>query len=173
MSTLVFGVRNLKIKPMLTDPAGGAMTYGTEISVVGVNSANFSLTQEQVEARGDDKVLGVVSTPAGLQVDFSVAKTDLEALALLLGGTYSCTGASAPYTKKLEFTGNEYADYIGMSFEAITDEGETFAVVIAKAKASQIAANFADKAFASPTFQAVGVPPNGTTKMWSMSYSQN
>jgi len=153
-NALVFGVRNLVIKPVLTDPAIGAITYGTAVPVVGVNSASVSLSQEQIEARGDDVVQGLVSNPAGVVIDFAIAKTNLEAAQLFVGGTFVCAVGLDTFTLK----GNEYSGYIGVEFIGITDDNHQFTVTLAKAKAASYAMNFADKGFASPTVQVTGVP---------------
>lgn len=153
-NALVFGVRSLVIKNVLTDPEVGNITYGSDIPVVGINSASVSMSQEQVEARGDDIVQGVVSNPAGVVIDLSIAKTNLEAAQLFIGGTFTCATALDTFTLK----GNEYAGYIGIEFIGITDDNKVFTVTLAKAKAASYAMNFADKGFASPTVQVTGVP---------------
>lgn len=156
---LVFGVRNLVIYPMLTDPASGAMTFGDAVAVTGVQQANLTLDQEMIEARGDDVIQGVASVPATPKLDISIARISFKAMAILIGGTFTCEPAS----DKFEFSGAESGSYFKATFRAYTDENDAFDVTILKMKANQISSPFQDKTFATKSFQATGVPPKDTT----------
>jgi len=173
---LVFGVRDLKIQAVATDPEGNnPMTYpnvaGSIISIHGINNANLTLEQEEVEARGDDVVQGIVATPANVRLDLGNAQLNLDAMGVLFGGAKTDVSPDEIFT----MDGRTFGQYFRAEFIALTDDGKQFKVEIAKMKASQSTAPFADKQFASPTFQARGVPPKGkgasATPMLKMTYT--
>lgn len=167
---LVFGVRNLVINAVLTDPASGAMTFGADIAVTGLQQANLTMDQELIEARGDDILQGVASIPATPKLDIAVARISFKAMAVLIGGTFTCAVA----TDKFEFVGTETGSYFKAAFTAYTDNNETFGVVILKMKANQISNPFQDKTFAVKNFQATAVPPKDTTtnKLLTMTWTK-
>lgn len=153
---LVFGVRNLKIRPVLTDPTGNApMTYDTQVSVTGINNAQFSLESDLVEANGDDATLGAVANPGMPVLDFTLATIPIQAFAVLFGATYSCDATTA----SLVYDGTTYPGYFEAYFEAYTDDAKLFTVKVAKMKAATASMPFQYGGFADTSFQARGVLP--------------
>ncbi|MFF8447873.1 phage tail protein [Streptomyces leeuwenhoekii] len=92
--TKLYAVEDAKIAPLLTDPEGGAPTYGAGIDVPGIKSMEISGDVEVKELRGDNRLLDSDSSLTNVTVAFPHAKLSLDVMAALLGGTVTDSGTT-------------------------------------------------------------------------------
>lgn len=92
--TQVYAVQDAKISPLLTDPAGGAATYGTPIDVPGIKSFEISGDVEVKKLRGDNGPLATRSALTNIQVAITNAKLSLDVLTAIIGGTVTDSGTT-------------------------------------------------------------------------------
>lgn len=82
----VFAVEDCKIRKVLTDPEGGAATYGPAIDVPGIKQVTVSGDITTVELRGDNTRLESDAILSGMTCAFDHAKLSFDVLEVLLGG---------------------------------------------------------------------------------------
>jgi hypothetical protein len=92
--TKLYAVKDAKIAPLLTDPAGGTPTYGEAIDVPGIKSMEISGDVEVKELRGDNQLLDSDSSLTNVTVSFPYAKLSLDVLAAQLGGDVTDAGTT-------------------------------------------------------------------------------
>jgi hypothetical protein len=92
--TQVYAVQDAKIRPILTDPAGGTATYGTPIDVPGIKSFEISGDVEVKRLRGDNGPLATRSALTNVQVAVTNAKLSFDVLKAIIGGTVTDSGTT-------------------------------------------------------------------------------
>lgn len=90
-----YAVEDAKIAAVTADPAGGSTTYGSLIDVSGIKSVAFGTDINNVELRGDNSLLDSNATLVGVTVTFEYAKMNLDAYAVMLGGTVTDSGTGS------------------------------------------------------------------------------
>lgn len=90
----VYAVTDAKVRPLLTDPAGGSPTYGAAIDVPGIKSVAITGTIETKRLRGDNTQLDADSVLTELNASFEYAKLSLDLLAAWLGGAVTDSGTT-------------------------------------------------------------------------------
>ncbi|MFF2228606.1 phage tail protein [Streptomyces globisporus] len=93
--TKLYAVKDAKIAPLLTDPAGGTPSYGVAIDVPGIKSMEISGDVEVKELRGDNQLLDSDSSLTNVTVAFPHAKLSLDVMAGLLGGDVTDAGTGS------------------------------------------------------------------------------
>lgn len=162
------GVRNLVVTP-ITEDTVSTLTFGTPIAVVGVRGANWNLSNETFEHRGDDTLLELSQVIDKLTVEMESQGVDLNLLAALSGGTFDTGCVNFDY-----FCHNllQVGNYFQVDFEALCTDGRMLQVKIGKAKISAGPGyNHADKTPGMTTFTITAVKlynQSGDTKGFSV-----
>lgn len=94
--TKLYSTEDAKIQRLLTDPVGGTATYGPLIDIPGIRQVGLTPQIESKQLRGDNRELDNDSTLVACEISWEQAKLSYEALAALLGGTFS----SGRYVRK-------------------------------------------------------------------------
>lgn len=81
--TKVFAVTDMKIRPVLTDPEGGAMTYGAAVDVPGAKSLTITVAVNSQELRGDNTQLDYDSVIGAMSGSLEFAKLSLDVLSTI------------------------------------------------------------------------------------------
>lgn len=102
--TQLYSVQDAKISPLLTDPAGGAATYGTPIDVPGIQTMEISGDVETKSLRGDNGLLANNSVISNIAVSVNHAKLSLDVLAAIIGGTVTDSGTTPAQTSTWDLT---------------------------------------------------------------------
>lgn len=137
----VFAVEDCKIRKVLTDPEGGAATYGPALDVPGIKNVTISGDVNTVQLRGDNKALESDTTLTGLTASFDHAKLSMDVLEVLLGGATVSTAETAVGAKdsKETFTLGSAAVFGDFVLEAKTprySDGSDVHVRLGKLKLS-------------------------------------
>lgn len=119
--TKLYAVSDAKIAKLLTDPTGGAATYGSLIDLPGIKEVGLGFVLNAKELRGDNKQLDADTTLVGVTLTFSNAKISLDALAVMLGGTVTDSGVTPNQKAQLRRLGSDVLSYF--KFEAKTPTG--------------------------------------------------
>lgn len=93
--TRVFGVKELKIYPLLTDPVGGPATYGTGLPMTGAVSLTLNGTIESKYLKGDSVILDGDAVWDELVGTLEYRKLSLDVMQALLS-TVEVTAGTTP-----------------------------------------------------------------------------
>src|SRR6185295_3376890 len=93
--TRVFGVKELKIYPLLTDPVGGTATYGTGVALTGATTLTLNGTIESKYLKGDSVILDGDAVWDQLDGTVEYRKLSLDVLQVLLS-TVEVTAGTTP-----------------------------------------------------------------------------
>lgn len=91
----LFAVEDCKIRKVLTDPEGGAATYGPALDVPGIKNVAISGDVNTVQLRGDNRALESDTVITGLTATYDHAKLSMDVLEVLLGGATVSTAETA------------------------------------------------------------------------------
>ncbi|GGS82019.1 phage tail protein [Streptomyces griseoviridis] len=90
----LYAVEDAKIFPLLSDPEGGAPSYGAGIDVPGIKSMEISGDVEVKELRGDNGLLDSDAAISNISVSYPHAKLSLDVLVALLDSTVTDSGTT-------------------------------------------------------------------------------
>lgn len=83
----VFGIGELWIEKLLTDVAGAAPTYSAPIKIDGVQSLTYEGDPQEIEGRGDERILEVEFQDDKASVGFESLYFPMAAAVIINGGT--------------------------------------------------------------------------------------
>jgi hypothetical protein len=83
----LFGVYDLKISKLLTDVAGQAPTYDAPIDLPGVQAISFEPDAQEVDGRGDERILETEIVDDKSNVTFDLLYCPFDAMAIMNGGS--------------------------------------------------------------------------------------
>jgi len=109
--TKTFAVTDAKIAALLTDPDGGAATYGPSLDVPGVKSVTISGDMETKQLRGDNQLLDSDTILTNVSVSIEHAKFSFDVFGVLLGVDPVETGATPNGTLSLPIKGDSKPGY--------------------------------------------------------------
>ncbi|MFF9205144.1 phage tail protein [Streptomyces sp. NPDC014986] len=92
--TKLYAVEDAKIFPLLSDPEGGAPSYGAGIDVPAIKAMEISGDVETKELRGDNRLQDVESALSNVTVAFPHGKLSLDAMAALMLSTVTDAGTT-------------------------------------------------------------------------------
>src|SRR5258708_32272200 len=85
-NTKLYGISDMRIAKMLTDPPGGAASYSASIDVIGVKKMLLSGAVATKQLRGDNTLLDIDSTVNGARPGIDYAQWNSNAMNILRGG---------------------------------------------------------------------------------------
>lgn len=118
-------VKDAKIAKLLTDPAGGAATYGTSIDVPGIKSVTVSGDINTTELRGDNTLLDRNSLLTNITVAIEYAKLSLDVLPVVMGGTTVSAGVTPNQTETFTLLNTDSFSYFRLEAATPTNGGDT------------------------------------------------
>lgn len=166
-STKVYAVADCKVYALLTDPAGGAATYGTGVDVPGIKTMEIGGDINSVDLRGDNGPLDQASTLGSVTVKVDHAKVSLDVLAVILGSTSADTGTTPNQVATATIAGGQTLGYFKIEGKTPTGGGDTPLGDVHYTLHKCILTSFPDLGFAEEdyrlvSFTAVAVPTNAT-----------
>ena len=133
MSTLPYGLRDVKIRPITS--VAGVETVGAGVDLPVSRTLSFSETEEFQELRGDDKVQASHGSGATVEWSLESGGISLAAYAVMAGGVVTTTGTGATlkntYNKKVTHS----RPYFQVEGQSISDSGGDFHTLIYRCKA--------------------------------------
>src|SRR5258706_527309 len=96
--TRVFGVKEMKIYPLLTDPVGGTATYGTGVPLTGAVNLVLNGTIDSKYLKGDSIILDGDTVWDQLQGSVEYRKLSLDVMQVLLSTTEVTAGTTPSQT---------------------------------------------------------------------------
>jgi hypothetical protein len=115
----VYAVSDIKMWPVLTDPAGGATTYGTGIDVPGAKTMAITGDVNTVELRGDNTSLDRASAMSNVSVAIEFAKISLDLLAAWFAATVTPSGTTPNQKSIWTLAGTTALSYVGITGKAV------------------------------------------------------
>ena len=103
--TKVYGIKDAKIAPLTSDPAGSTPVYGALIDVPGIKTFEISGDVEVKQLRGDNTKLASNSALTNVQVAVTHAKVSLDVLVAILGGAVTDSGTGSTEVSRWDLKG--------------------------------------------------------------------
>lgn len=132
-TTYVAAIDSARISPLLTDPLGGAATYGASIVVPGVTEITATPKVKTVEINGDNQNLATLTFTNNCDVKFDFAEFSFDLIPYIWGGILSTTGTDPNGVKRWDW-GFERGALFKLEGRAIgtLDPGSDFHVVLGR-----------------------------------------
>jgi hypothetical protein len=169
--TKLYGVVDAKIYELTADPAGGPAVYAGGIDVPGIKSVEVTGDIKSVELRGDNTLLDSDASLQKVNLKFNYAKLNLDALAVLLGGTVTDGGAGSTETATFRRTGADVFKYFKFEAKCVgVDElaGDGH-IVIYKAKLAEFPQlGFAEEDYQLFSVGATAIPRRADNVWWDI-----
>ena len=169
-SVITFDVKDCKVYPMLTDPAGAAMTFSAGLDVPGIQEVSLEPNFITAELKGDG---GAVLAKKGKidRLNFSCTYSELAlpVLAALLGQTLaeSDTGSDGLATLPFDDSSLPYFMIAVLMDDLQASSGDTPATVVLTLQKCQLTGGSllsgSTDSFSNPTFTAEAILPYGQT----------
>lgn len=130
MTSLPFGLRDVKIAPLGTDG-----TPGTMVDLPNSQTMSFSENEDYQELRGDDKV--VAKRGSGPTVDWELDSggISLEAYVIMNGGTLTVTGVTPAVKKVYKKKSTDARPDFWAEGQAMSESGGDFHMTLERCKA--------------------------------------
>lgn len=139
-----FGLRQVDLTPL----GAGGDTLGTPVALPVSQRFKFAESEDSEDLRGDDAVQ--YNHGSGLLVDWELEAggIDLEAYAVMAGGTISSTGVTPNVVKTYTKLITDSRPYFRARGRSINDNGGDFKAVVHRCKATEsLEGELADQAF--------------------------
>ena len=130
---LPFGMREIELTPF-TD--GAATTYGTAVKLPVSRTMSWSDSESFTDLRGGDAVVASRGSGPDVEWELEAGGIDLEAYAIIAGGTVTSTGVTPNVVKTYSKTAASSRPYFKAEGRAISDNGGDFHAVLYKCKAT-------------------------------------
>lgn len=104
-------VNDAAIRKVLTDPEGGAATFGAWLDVPGIKSVGVGGAVNTTTLRGDNQLLDQQTIITGITLDFNYAKVSLDVLAVMTGSTVTDSGVAPNQLTRLRVLGTDAPAY--------------------------------------------------------------
>lgn len=135
-------------------------TPGTLVDLPGARQLDVSLTTDETELRGDNKVLAIVDNGRGADWSLEEGGMSMAALQVILGKSFTDTGSTPNVVRRMDVKATDASPYFFIIGKANSDDGvEDLHVAVWKAKCTdEIAFSLQDGEFMTPSFggRAVG-----------------
>jgi hypothetical protein len=99
-SVAVFGARDAKLLPLISDPPGGLAVYGSAIDVPGITDLQLDTDIMSAEAEGDDETVAVASRIKSIKGKLGMTLESLPVFQTILGGVLTNLGATPNQTSE-------------------------------------------------------------------------
>lgn len=151
---LPYGLREIKIAEMNADG-----TYQAAVKLPAAQTLSFGESEDFNTLRGDDKKQAVVGGGASVSWDLEAGGIDLDAYAVIAGGTVTVTGVTPNIVKTYKKQGADTRPYFKVEGRSISDAGGDVHGIIWKARATgDIEGEFADESFWVTSASGEGIP---------------
>jgi len=168
-NTPIFSIDAAKIYPMLTDPVGGPATYSAGFKLPGAQSMTWEPDTLSKELFGDNAIIALAGKMRAVVSKVACAKSDLDVLSTLFGGTVTDVGVTPAQTATYSVKNTDFGKYfkleaqiLGVEVPTSSGGGDVHQVCwkckIVDASESVTAENFAPTTF---TIKAIQLTANG------------
>lgn len=169
-------LRDVKVAPLLTDPASGTATYGEFVDLTGALSLKVSPKMESKTLYGDSTIMDTYSRTTSVDFTASNSVVSFEGLKVLMGGNVAKSGESGnekiTYSMSAANATPGYFKIEGKWDYASTDNTVKDAhVVLYKCRvteAPEFTINDTSGDFGNCEFTGTAVPTNADGKWWDM-----
>lgn len=117
----LYAVEDAKIYQLTADPAGGAPTYGAAIDMPGIKVVGIGGSVNSTTLRGDNSLLDSFSVLENVEVSMEWAKINLDAQAIMLGGTVTDSGTTPNQLATYARTRTDKLKYFKLEAKTPTD----------------------------------------------------
>ncbi|MFD0408626.1 phage tail protein [Kitasatospora sp. NPDC127116] len=176
--TKLFSIVDCKLTVLTADPVGGTATYAaTSIDIPGIQELAISGSIQSKTLRGDNTLLDTSSYIDGVTASAKHALLSLDALAAMLGGAVTDSGATPAQKAVWELTGSSAPTYF--KIEGVTPPGGSSLiggdvhVTLSKCMLSKFPdLGFAQDDYRIPSFEVSAVPLASTGKWLSITLNE-
>jgi hypothetical protein len=130
MTSLPYGLRDVKVAPM--DPDG---TIGTMVDLPNSQTLSFKENEDFQELRGDDKVVAKRGNGPTVDWELDSGGISLEAYAIMNGGLVTVTGTTPAVVKKYSKKTTDSKPDFWAEGQAMSESGGDFHMTLHRCKA--------------------------------------
>lgn len=130
MTTLPYGLRDVKVAPIAADG-----TIGTLVDLPNSQTFSFSEAEDYQELRGDDKVVAKRGNGPTVEWDLESGGISLEAYVVINGGILTETGVDPAIIKTYKKKSTDSRPDFYVEGQAISESGGDFHVTLHRCKA--------------------------------------
>ena len=109
--TITFDVVDCKVYPLTADSVGASPTYGAAVDVPGIQAVSLDMNIVSQELKGDATIIDKRSKLESFKCTLKHAKTSLDVLAKLIGGTVVDAGSTPNQTATWSLNGGTSFPY--------------------------------------------------------------
>lgn len=130
MTSLPFGLRDVKIAPLAADG-----TPGTMVDLPNAQTMSFTENEDYTELRGDDKVVAKRGNGATIDWELDSGGIALEAYVIMNGGDLEVTGVTPNIKKTYTKKSTDSRPDFWAEGQAMSESGGDFHMVLERCKA--------------------------------------
>ena len=135
MTTLPYGLRDVKIRPISSSSSDGSDSVGSGVDLPVSRTLSFSDTEEFQELRGDDRVQASHGNGSTVEWSLESGGISLAAYAVMAGGSVTTTGTGATLRNVYKKKSSHSRPYFQIEGQSISDSGGDFHTLIYRCKA--------------------------------------
>jgi hypothetical protein len=162
-------MRDAKVYKMLTDPAGGAYTYGAAVDVPGMKACVVTKVYESKILRGDNVLLSKHGILMDITIKIGYAKLSFDVEAVLTGATVADSGSAPNQKVTLSVLPGDVIPYWKLEAACVsvdTPGGDIHLVAYKCVVTGNLDTGFAEEDYQLQGFEASAVPTIGTPLKW-------
>lgn len=130
MTSLPFGLRDVKIAPIAADG-----TIGTMVDLPNSQTMSFTENEDYTELRGDDKVVAKRGNGPTVDWELDSGGISLEAYVIMNGGILTTSGISPAVVNKYTKKGTDSRPDFWAEGQAMSESGGDFHMTLKRCKA--------------------------------------
>lgn len=156
MTSLPFGIRDVKVTPFTDDQAE---TLGTAVDLPNMQTLSFTEAEDFTSLRGDDRTVTTRGQGSQVEWELEAGGLSLEAVRVMYGGVITETGVAPAVVRKLRKKSRDQRPFFRIEGQAISDSGGDVHCIIYRAKATDnLEGEFADGEFWTTGASGEGLP---------------
>ncbi len=134
-------------------------TPGSLVDVPGIQSMQVTVTNDNTELRGDNKVIAIVDKGSGVEWSMEEGGLSLDAMAVIFGVNYTDSGTTPNIKRQWNLKSTDVRPYFFVCGKALSDDGtQDLQVSVWKAKATDnFELTLQDGEFVVPSFGGLAI----------------
>lgn len=163
-----YGLREVKISKLLTDPSGGSATYDNPVALPAAQTIEITPEIQSAQLEGDDTIVALFAQLDGFKGKIGYGKANLDAEAVLLGGTRADSGTTPNQIAELTHSSGQSLPYFKIEGRVVDADGASTDIYlqILKCRVTGMSESSANKKFGEQSLDFMAVRRESDSKMY-------
>ena len=164
--SVILGVDDVKIFEV-TEDSSTILTYGSAVDIPGIQRIDLSPNFTEKGLKGDGKILDYFIQLDTIGFSFDSAKMDLDALAILEGGSLTTSGTSPNEVHTYSVSADSTPKYFKLEGKADYTGGESgdFHFTLFKCRANSVTVEYKTQDYAIVSATGIAIPTTNDGKI--------